>query len=369
MGSTGLRIVMIGPAVTGAVVHSNARICRGLAAALSARGHDLLYLEPGTAPAPWGDDTGVRRDVRVGHYADVGALAAWRGRMAASDAVILASGLADSVAVARVVQASAGGIAAFYDLDAPATLDRLAAGEPAELTPDLVRLFDLYLSTSGGPAPRRVERAWGAPCARALYAAADPAVHRPVVVERRWDLGWFGTPDATHRPLLDRLLVEPARRMPRRRFVVAGPPHPDEARWPGNVERAADIPNGDVATFYASLGWALAPTTERVRKEGWTPGVSLFEAAGCGTPLIANDWPGLSSFLTPGSEIAIVERAEDVVRALERPEPLRLTMARAARARMLAAHTTAHRARSLEAMIRGLRTASHAGPLTAVRVA
>ena len=42
-------------------------------------------------------------------------------------------------------------------------------------------------------------------------------------------------------PGLETLLIEPARRLPDRRFVVAGSQFPDAIDWPDNVERIEHV--------------------------------------------------------------------------------------------------------------------------------
>jgi spore maturation protein CgeB len=57
---------------------------------------------------------------------------------------------------------------------------------------------------------------------------------------------------------------------------------------------------------------------------------------------------GLDTLLAPGREIILARDAPDVLAALRAPEPARQALAAAARARILAAHTGAHRAAELE---------------------
>jgi spore maturation protein CgeB len=80
--------------------------------------------------------------------------------------------------------------------------------------------------------------------------------------------------------------------------------------------------------------------------------VRLFEAAACGTPIISDDWPGLSEFFTPDEEILIARTTEDVLEILgEMPEGDARAIGERARERVLAEHTAAHRAAELETLI------------------
>ena len=73
---------------------------------------------------------------------------------------------------------------------------------------------------------------YGSPAARVLYCSVDAAVYRPLGLPHRWDLSYLGTYSADRQPKLERLLLEPARRAPQLRFVVAGPQYPGDIAWP-----------------------------------------------------------------------------------------------------------------------------------------
>ena len=141
----------------------------------------------------------------------------------------------------------------------------------------------------------------------------------------RWDLGYLGTYSADRQPVLERLLIEPARRAPGRRFVVAGPQYPDSIAWPDNVERLEHLPPSEHAAFYNSLAWTLNVTRADMVAAGYSPSVRLFEAAACATPIISDGWAGLEEFLTPGREIVLAEMPGQVLACLEWPAAERAT--------------------------------------------
>jgi spore maturation protein CgeB len=74
--------------------------------------------------------------------------------------------------------------------------------------------------------------------------------------------------------------------------------------------------------------------------------VRLFEAAACGTPIISDVWDGLETLFAPGEEIVLARSGGEVLAALEQANGAQI--AAAARARVLAEHTAAHRAAELE---------------------
>jgi spore maturation protein CgeB len=132
-------------------------------------------------------------------------------------------------------------------------------------------------------------------------------------------------------------------------FVVAGSKYPDTIDWPSNVKHIAHLPPIEHGEFYRSQRYALNVTRSDMKALGFSPSVRLFEAAACGTPLISDDWPGLSTVFTPGKEILIAAGPRDVIEILKGlPEHRRREVGANARARLLREHTPAHRARQLE---------------------
>lgn len=346
--SAGLRLVVLGLSLSSSWGNGHATTYRALLKAMAERGHDILFLE---RDQPW---YAARRDLPAPDfcelclYGGLDALGGYEREIARADAVIVGSYVPDGVTVCDTVNASAHGVTAFYDIDTPITLAKLNAGDHEYLAPRNIRAFDLYLSFTGGPTLRLLENRYGAAAARALYCSVDPAAYRPTGAPRRWDLGYLGTYSADRQPGLERLLIEPARRLPARRFVVAGPQYPQSIDWPDNVERIDHLPPAEHAAFYSSLGWTLNLTRADMVRAGFSPSVRLFEAGACATPIVSDSWPGLDTLFHDGGEIVVAETADEVVAAMEGDEARRKQIGAAGRARVLAAHTAAHRARELE---------------------
>jgi spore maturation protein CgeB len=351
-----MRVVVLGLSLSSSWGNGHATTYRALLRALAARGHDILFLE---RDVPW--YSGRNRDLpdpdfcTLRFYQDLAGLEAWRGPIAAADAVIVGSYVPEGVAVSRLVQRVASGVVAFYDIDTPVTLAKLASGDHEYLAPEVIPDFDLYLSFTGGPTLARLEEQFGARSAQALYCSVDPEAYQPTGAAPRWDLGYLGTYSTDRQPVLERLLIEPARRAPERRFVVAGPQYPDDIAWPANVARIEHLPPAEHAEFYSACRWTLNVTRADMVAAGYSPSVRLFEAASCATPIISDRWAGLDTILAPGSEILLADGAEDVLAALARPEAERRAIGAAGRRRVLEGHTAAHRAQLLEALLRRAR--------------
>ncbi|BDG02088.1 CgeB family protein [Anaeromyxobacter oryzae] len=355
--SGSLDVVFLGLSITSSWGNGHATTYRALARALAAAGHRVLFLE---RDVPWYAEN---RDLAAPPWCDVqlyGGVAELRerfgDRLRAADLAVVGSYVPDGREVARLVQELARGITAFYDIDTPVTMAALARGDCAYLAAELVPGFDLYLSFTGGPMLRRIERELGARAARALYCSADPEVHRPAPHPPRWDLGYVGTYSADRQPALERLLLEPARRRGGARFAVAGPQYPADVRWPGNVDRIEHLPPTAHAAFYAAQRYTLNVTRADMVRAGWSPSVRLFEAAACGTPVLSDRWPGIDAFFAPGREILLAASTTEALAILDRlPDQERHAIGERARRRVLAEHTATHRAEALVGFVREAR--------------
>jgi spore maturation protein CgeB len=212
---------------------------------------------------------------------------------------------------------------------------------------------DLYLSFTGGPLLTYLTERFGVRCPRALYCAVDAALYQPQDMAYAWDLGYLGTYAPDRQPALERLLLEPARRLPECRFVVAGPQYANSIAWPANVERIEHLPPAQHVAFYGRQRFTLNVTRADMVRAGWSPSVRLFEAAACGAPIISDRWEGLDELMPDRDAILIADDADDVVRALcDVDDARRIRIGQSARDIVLADHTGLARARELEQHLR-----------------
>jgi spore maturation protein CgeB len=346
-----MKLVVFGLTVSSSWGNGHATLWRGLAKALARDGHRLVFFE---RDAPW---YARARDV---HALDGGALhlyAEWNAvfplaarELVDADAAMVTSYCPDGVAASGLVLGSRARVRAFYDMDTPVTLERAARGEGVEyVPPEGLGGFDVVLSFTGGESLRDLERVLGARRARPLYGGVDPEVHRPAPPEARFagDLSWLGTFAANRQAALERLFVEPARRLPDRRFVLAGAQYPADFPWQPNVFRLDHLAPAEHAAFLCSSPLTVNVTRGPMAQVGWCPSGRLFEAAACGIPCLSDAWPGLAEFFEPGREILVARSAEEAVDAVVRPRAAHARVGRAARERALAEHTSAARAREL----------------------
>jgi spore maturation protein CgeB len=175
----------------------------------------------------------------------------------------------------------------------------------------------------------------------------------PPVDELRCALGYLATYAADRQAGVERLLLEPARRRPRERFLVVGSLYPDEISWPPNVERRWHLGPSEHPAFYCSCRLTLNVTRQPMLGVGYSPSGRLFEASACGSPLLSDWWPGLDELFTPGDEILIARSTDDALAALDLDDAELRRIAARARERTLAEHTGEARAAELLAYCDG----------------
>ncbi|MCK1653483.1 glycosyltransferase [Bradyrhizobium sp. 149] len=344
-----LTIVVIGLSVTSSWGNGHATTYRALIEALARRGHHVTFLE---RDVPWYRD---HRDLAkpsawtVELYQSLKDIPLRFGKMIRdADLVIIGSYVPDGIAISEWVTTHARGLTAFYDIDTPVTLAKLDQGLDY-LSAAMIPRFDLYLSFAGGPVPDMIEENYGSPLARVLYCSADTDIYAPQRAETKWALGYLGTYSEDRQPVLEQLLLSPAHTLSSEQFVVAGAQYPENVAWPANVARIEHLTPKHHPTFYAEQRFTLNATRSDMRALGFSPSVRLFEAAACGTPVISDRWPGIETVFEPSREILLASTPRDVIEILrDMPEDRRRSIADNARRRVIADHTSDHRARQLE---------------------
>jgi spore maturation protein CgeB len=340
-------VVVLGLSLSSSWGNGHATTYRSLLSGLRGLGLNVLFLERNV---PWyADNRDLARPsyCRLAFYENLDELKArFSNAIAEAGAVVVGSFVPEGASVLDFVFATAGGAVAFYDIDTPVTLSKLAARTADYVALRHIVQFDVYFSFTGGPTLQRLEREFGARQAVALYCSASEDQYRPTNEAIVWDLGYLGTYSPDRQPGLERLLLEPARRRPKTRFVVAGAQYPPEIAWPKNVERIEHLAPSAHASFYSRQRFTLNVTRADMAGCGWSPSVRLFEAAACGTAIISDPWPGLSELFPENEAVLIARRTEDVVAMLnDIDDAHRTRIAAAARQRVLAAHTGRARAR------------------------
>ena len=344
-----LDIVFLGLTLSSSWGNGHATTFRALIRGLHAEGHRVLFLE---RDVPW---YAGHRDLpepdfcELAYYSSIGdMLNSYSDRLLRADAVIVGSYVPDAVKLIDRLDALGPKRLCFYDIDTPVTLAKLDRADEEYLALRQIPLFDAYFSFSGGGVLKRLEEKYGSRRALALYCSVDAERYRKTEESFQWDLGYLGTYSSDRQPTLDKLLIEPARRLPHLHFVVAGPQYPLDIDWPDNVERIEHLPPADHPSFYSCQRFTLNVTRADMIDAGWSPSVRLFEAAACGTPIISDYWRGLDELLPDQDAIVIARQTEDVIEALTEIEDRdRRAIAKMANAIVIEGHTGPARARAL----------------------
>ena len=351
-----MKIVMYGLTITSSWGNGHATTYRSLAKALARKGHRIHFVEK---DVEWYRNN---RDLPQPEFCTVRLYEQWGSEArelialaADADVVLIGSYFPDAIAATRALVNADYGPLLFYDIDTPITMSQLREqGRTAYLEPSLIPLYDAYLSFTGGPALAELQDDFGASWAVPFYCSVDADMYRPVHTcpEFQCDLGYLGTYARDRQPKLMQFLNETARLLPDRHFIVAGPQYPAGIPWQPNVERMIHLSPREHPSFYSSSRFSLNLTRMDMVAAGYSPSVRLFEASACGAAILSDSWPGLDQFLTPGEEILLPSdprEVADILSGLSDEERIRIGAR--ARERILAQHTSEHRAAQFEEIV------------------
>ncbi|MDB5597683.1 MAG: hypothetical protein JWM36_4644 [Hyphomicrobiales bacterium] len=347
-----MKLVVFGLTISSSWGNGHATLWRGLCRSLTAMGWTVVFYErnlPFYAQARDFVDMPGRGALRLyGDWADVEQNA--QRDLQDADAAIVTSYCPDGIAATELIVRSPCARRVFYDLDTPVTLDDLEQGRPlSSIGARGLRDFDLVLSFTGGPALEILRDKLGATRVAPLYGHADPDVHRAAPGEARLasSLSYLGTYAADRQAALTELFVEPARRLPGERFLMAGAQYPDDFPWTSNIHFLRHLPPQDHSAFFCSARLSLNVTRASMSAMGWCPSGRLFEAAACGAAQLSDAWPGLCDFFTPGEDLLIAGTAQEALDALALSDIELARIGRNARDNVIARHTSARRAQEL----------------------
>lgn len=354
----GLQIAFFGSSLVSAYWNGAATYYRGIIKGLDALGHTVTFHEPDAY------DRQGHRDMPDPDWAKVEVYAATEDGVskaleAASNAdlIIKASGVGvfDELLEKAVLEVKKpGALAAFWDVDAPATLERVNAS-PADPFRDLVPEYDLIFTYGGGEPVVSGYLRLGAKECRPIYNALDPSTHHPVEpVERfRADLGFLGNRMPDREARVRDFFFNAAAALPEKRFLLGG--NGWDADQPANVRRVGHVYTAEHNAFNSTSLAVLNVNRASMAAYGFSPPTRIFEAAGAGACIITDEWEGIEMFLEPGSEVLVASCGEEVAGHLRRLTREKASeIGRKAFRRITAQHTYEHRARELDLILSGL---------------
>jgi spore maturation protein CgeB len=361
--SRGMEIAFFGSSLVSAYWNGAATYYRGIIRALHERGHRVTFYEPDAY------ERQEHRDIPDPDWAHVvvypgegeaGGLP-MLDRARGVDLVVKASGVGvfDELLEAAVLDLQGPEtLVAFWDVDAPATLDRVQS-DPGDPFRACIPRYDLVLTYGGGRPVMAAYEALGAQQCVPIYNALDPATHYPVPPDPRFeaDLGFLGNrlPDREQR--VEQFFLAPAAEWPEGKFLLGG----SGWEWkpmPANVRYVGHVYTGDHNAFNCTPRAVLNVSRESMARYGYSPATRVFEAAGAGACLITDEWEGIELFLEPDREVLVARDGAEVAEHVRRLTSKRArALGDAALKRVLAEHTYAHRAAQLEALLETRRPA------------
>ncbi len=350
-------LAMFGSSLVSAYWNGAATYYRGILHALHQCGVDVVFYEPDAYQRQQHRDIPDPDWARVVVYpaTDAGVQRALEEAQSA-DILVKASGVGvyDELLEAEVPRlAGASTTTIFWDVDAPATLERMRDNLTDPFREQVER-YDLVLTYGGGPPVIDEYLEFGARACVPIYNALDPATHYPVAHDERFagDLAFLGNRLPDREARVREFFLAPARRLETHTFVLGGSGWGEGIALPPNVRYIGHVYTRDHNAFNCSPRMVININRDSMAKTGYSPPTRVFEAAGAAACLICDAWEGIEAFLEPGREVLCVESGNDVVSLVERTNPDDAhRIGEAARARILSEHTYAHRAGLLHRLL------------------
>jgi len=348
-----LKIVIFGLSITSSWGNGHATTFRALARALHARGHRVVFFEK---DVEW---YASNRDLPMPGFCELKLYTCWkdvlpeaRRELASADIAMVGSYFPDGIAALDEMLDSKAAVQTFYDIDTPITSATLCQhGATEYIRADQLPALDVYFSFTGGPMLAELESRFGVRRAAPLYCSFDPERYRTYPRSQRFAcaMSYMGTYAPDRQPKLDEFLFATAALLPQEQFIVAGPQYPRTIRFPRNVRHIVHLNPRWHPHLYSSSRFVLNVTRRDMVMAGYSPSVRLFEAAACGAAIVSDNWPGLDTFFIPGREILLPASAKEMLRYLREFDECELrAIGAAAQQRVLAAHTSQHRAIEFE---------------------
>jgi spore maturation protein CgeB len=354
-----LSISFFGSSLVSAYWNGAATYYRGIARALHARGHRITFYEPDAFDRQRHRDIEDPPWARVVVYdaADAAGVERLLQEASKADVLVKASGVGvlDAFLEQAVIDRKRRDLTTiFWDVDAPATLQRLDAN-PLDPFRALIARFDLILTYGGGDPVVQGYEMLGARQCVPIYNGLDPTTHFPVAPKERFagDLGLLANRLPDREARVEEFFLKPASRLKDRRFLLGGNGWGDKT-LPPSVHYLGHVYTHDHNAFNCTPRAILNVSRDSMARTGYSPATRVFEAAGAGACLISDVWDGIELFFEPDCEVLLARDGDAVAHVLQSLTPQRVRrIGEAARRRALAEHTYAARVRLLEAVLEG----------------
>jgi spore maturation protein CgeB len=354
----GMNIAFFGSSLVSAYWNGAATYYRGMIRALHERGHRVTFFEPNAYERQQHRDMADPEWARIVVYEnDEREALRMIEKARGADLVVKASGVGvfDELLERAVLSLQTPEtLVAFWDVDAPATLDRVQKNS-ADCFGKLIPRYDLVLTYGGGEAVVKAYQDLGARQCVPIYNALDPHTHYPVPRDLRFqcDLAFLGNRLPDREARVEEFFSNVAPQLPENTFLLGGEGWKDKP-MSRNIRHLGHVYTRDHNSLNSTARAVLNISRESMARYGFSPATRVFEAAGAAACLITDYWIGIEQFLEPEKEILVARNGEEIVEHLQRLTPERArALGGAAYKRVLAQHTYAHRALQLERVLEG----------------
>lgn len=350
-------LAMFGSSLVSAYWNGAATYYRGIIRALNECGFDITFYEPDAF------ERQQHRDMADPSWAKVVVYPATEQGMHAAleqardaDIIVKASGVGvfDEELEAEVPRLRrASNLTVFWDVDAPATLQRMRANS-ADPFHSQAPNYDLVLTYGGGPPVVQAYVNFGARRCVPIYNALDPTTHHPVPAESRFSgaLGFLGNRLPDREARVREFFLKPASMLRQQTFLMGGSGWDSNVALTPNINYVGHVYTRDHNAFNCSTRAVLNINRDSMAQVGYSPPTRVFEAAGAGACLICDAWQGLEQFLEPGKEVLRVANGDEVAAVLPQLSAQQARrIGERARRRLLNEHTYQHRAQQVKALL------------------
>lgn len=351
-----MKIAFFGSSLVSSYWNGAATYYRGIIKALYQKGHEVVFYEPDAY------ERQQNRDIEDPYYAKVVVyenteMSMVEAMEAASDAdlIIKASGVGvfdAELEKGLLTLQYMGKQVAFWDVDAPATLDRVHhdASDPFR---ELIPQYDFIFTYGGGKQVVDAYTALGAKNCNPIYNGIDPDTHNPTTKDPRFisDLVFLGNRLPDREARVDEFFFKPAAALPHLKFLLGGNGWHDKA-MSENIKYIGHVSTNDHNLLNSSCKIALNISRDSMAKYGFSPATRVFEAAGAGACIITDSWEGIDHFFEVGTEILVADNGDEVIDLLRKLSSEEIqSIGQAALKKVLTRHTYAQRVKTFEQIL------------------
>lgn len=354
-----MRIAFFGSSILSSYWNGAATYYRGLLSSLVDLGYEIAFYEPDAYgrqqnrdfdELPW-----VRSVVYAGDNAESVERCLDEARRA--DIVVKASGVGvfDELLEKRIAGLDDDQTRIFWDVDAPATLDRVLSDQKDAFHACIGR-YDVIFTYGGGDRVVDTYHSLGARACVPIYNAVDSQSHFPVSAEADLvcSLAFQGNRLPDREARVDEFFFRPANKIPELSFILGGSGWADKTK-PANVRYIGHVGTQLHNAFNSSAKFVLNINRHSMASYGFSPPTRVFEAAASAACLISDEWEGIDLFLEPEREILVAKDGAQVAETMRTVSDERARqIGEAARKRVLAEHTYKQRAMQVDSVLKDL---------------